>query len=254
MHLKSINLLKIILITLLVSACGCQVLPPNQAMTTENPKEAWARVLAAYVDSQGRVDFAGIRKQPADLDTWVAYIARVSPRSHPEHFPSKAVQLAYYIDAYNGLALYGVLHSGVEPAQNIRFFLLRRYLIGGESMSLYKLENTIIRPMGKPRVHFALNCMSASCPRLPQTPWSAQHLEAQLETATKTFFNTSRHLQVDAINRTAHLSEILDFYEDDFLSQAPTLLDYVNRYRETKIPADFEVQFIPYDWSLNRQP
>jgi hypothetical protein len=59
-----------------------------------------------------------------------------------------------------------VIRSGVRPEQKIRFFLLRKYRVGGEDMSLYALENDIIRPLGEPRVHFALNCMAVSCPRL----------------------------------------------------------------------------------------
>ena len=48
--------------------------------------------------------------------------------------------------------------------------------VGGKTISLYKLENDVIRPLGEERVHFALNCMVVSCPRLPRAAFSAAAL------------------------------------------------------------------------------
>jgi len=50
------------------------------------------------------------------------------------------------------------------------------------------------------------------------------------------------------------LSEILQFYTADFLAVAPSLASYVNRYRVALVPENYEVEFIPYDWTINRQP
>ena len=49
------------------------------------------------------------------------------------------------------------------------------------------------------------------------------------------------------------LSQILQFYTDDFLKKAPSLVAYVNRYRQAKIPEGWTVELIPYDWQLNSQ-
>ncbi len=48
-------------------------------------------------------------------------------------------------------------------------------------------------------------------------------------------------------------SDILRFYTEDFVKQAPTLTAYANRYREAKIPAGWKEEFIPYDWVVNKQ-
>lgn len=244
-------------LALLVSACATKVPLPsvstNDLQGDGDPKAAWAQVLAQHVNVQGQVDYAALAAQPQDLETWVAYIAQVSPENQPERFASKDEQLAYYLDAYNGLAMYGVLRSGVVPAQKVRFFLLRKYTIGGKETSLYTWENKVIRPLGEPRIHFALNCMAASCPRLPQAPWEEERLEQQLEAAAVEFFNDERHLRVDAEQGVVYLSEILDFFPEDFLAVAPSLIDYVNRYRHPPIPSDYRIEFIPYDWTVNAQ-
>ena len=51
-----------------------------------------------------------------------------------------------------------------------------------------------------------------------------------------------------------HLSQILEFYPEDFLAAAPSLQAYVNRYRTVAVPADAAIEFIPYDWTVNRAP
>jgi len=239
----------------LICGCAAAVRMPDVAPPGESEAEnAWKRVLKQHVDDRGRVGFNSLKEAPHALEQWVAHVAEVGPKTDPDRYPTVSDQLAYYIDAYNGLAMYGVLYSGVLPKQKIRFFLFRRYPVGGEWMSLYTLENDIIRPYGDPRVHFALNCMSASCPRLPREPWLGATLDAQLEAAAIEFFASEQHLWVDDDTRTVRVSEILDFYTSDFVSEGTNLIDYINGYRSPAIPADYTVEFIPYDWNLNQQP
>jgi hypothetical protein len=105
-------------------------------------------------------------------------------------------------------------------------------------------------------VHFALNCMVRSCPRLPQAAFSADQLEAQLEAAAREFLNDPRNVRVDSAAREVWLSSILDFYTEDFAADGKhrSLIEYVNRYRDEPVDPGMTVKFIPYDWTLNRQP
>lgn len=43
-------------------------------------------------------------------------------------------------------------------------------------------------------------------------------------------------------------------YPEDFLAEAPTLIAYVNRYRGDAVAENMRIEFIPYDWTVNRQP
>ncbi len=53
------------------------------------------------------------------------------------------------------------------------------------------------------------------------------------------------------IGGVVYLSEILDFYPEDFLTPAtPSLIAYVNPYLSEPIPLDYEVRFIDYDWTI----
>lgn len=218
----------------------------------------WTAVLQTAVNAQGQVDFAALRRDPQALARVVNYIGRISPQSAPAQFPTLASKLSYYINAYNALAMHNVIDSGIPQRltwwRRIWFFGVKRFQVGGEAMSLYSLENDVIRPLGDERIHFALNCMVVGCPRLPREPFLAGSSDAQLDHAARLFFSEPRNLRVDEGSRSIHVSAILEFYTADFLRRSKTLVDYVNRYAAEAVPASWPIEFIPYDWTVNAQP
>ena len=125
--------------------------------------------------------------------------------------------------------------------------------IGGEVMSLKAYEDETIRKLGEPRVHFALNCMAASCPRLPRTAFNGAQIEEQLQAGAQKFFSEKRNLTLDNEIKVAYTSEILDFFPSDFLAKAPTLIDFINRYSKEKIPRDYRLEYFRYDWTVINQ-
>jgi len=240
-----------------LSACAGLV-PAPAVDPGPDPLAGWARVLQRYVDDSGRVDFAALAGDRAELDRYVASLYAFGPNSVPERFPTRAHLLAHHLNAYNALAMFNVIERGIPRSlggiELARFFYLRRFSIDGAPLSLYAYENEVIRPLGEERVHFALNCMSVSCPRLPRTPFRAETLETQLEGEARRFLNEPRNVRVDHANKVVKLSAILDFYAEDFLATAPTPIAYVNRYRDAPVPADYRVEFVRYDWTVNAQP
>ena len=58
-------------------------------------------------------------------------------------------------------------------------------------------------------------------------------------------------MSVDPVKREVWVAAIFDFYTKDFLARAPTLIDYVNRYRPDPIPPELKVRFFNYDWTVN---
>lgn len=249
-----------VLFALAVSGCATTLVPPpftGEPTPLRPPLDAWARVLKTHVDEQGRVDFIGLSRNRLDLDRYVSWIYDNGPYNRPDLFRAPEQVLSYHLNAYNALAMYNVLETGIPETHagfaKVRFFYLRVLFVGGQNLSLRDYENDIIRKLGDPRVHFALNCMSVSCPRLPREPFTPEKLEQQLERETRRFFAEERNVRVDTAERTVYLSEILDFYPEDFLAVAPSLIAFVNRYRDPPAPEDYAVEFTPYDWTINRQ-
>ena len=98
-----------------------------------------------------------------------------------------------------------------------------------------------------------MNCMARGCPRLPREPFKADLLDAELQASSQYFFNEARNVELLPEKKTVRFNQILQFYTEDFTKKAPSLIAYVNQYREDKIPAGWKVEFIPYDWTLNAQ-
>lgn len=83
-------------------------------------------------------------------------------------FNSHSEALVYWINAYNTLAIKGIL-DGRSPRTLLgkySYFKKAKYRVGGKRINLYDLERKVIIPMGEPRIHFAINCASQSCPKL----------------------------------------------------------------------------------------
>jgi hypothetical protein len=249
---------------LLVLFCILLIVSPSYAVSKLDYQEAllaWSKVLTEYVDEQGRIDFITLVKHPEDLKQFVHFIARVSPLSHPGLFPSKQAVLAYHINAYNASAMYNVIATGVPTgfnyfAKRFWFFKSIKVFIGGDMTSLYDYENNVIRKLGEPRIHFALNCMVRDCPRLPRKVFVAETLEQDLSQLSQEFFNNQKHLRIDHEQKIVYVSEILDFYTEDFVASGKSqdLIAYINQFRTIAIPNDYQLKFIDYDWTVNQQP
>lgn len=251
---------------LLFSGCATKVLSPEIIISNENREKdfygsrSWKKTLEQYVDVKGRTAFKKLASDHVDLLFYLDYIAKTSPLLKPNSFPDKQHKLAFYINSYNALAMYGVVYHKIPKDFNrfidrARFFKFTEYNIGGMHISLYDYENKIIRPLGDPRVHFALNCMVVDCPRLPNKPFVPENLDSQLDEASVEFLNDPKKIFVDHSKKEVTVSEILKFYEEDFVNpkQAASLLEYINRFRKEKIPSSYKIEFFNYDWTVNSQ-
>jgi len=255
MHSK---LKSLILSCLFLSACSTMTkVESTQNLSAEQAQKAWADVLAKYVDSDGYIDFYVLEKNILNLQNYVGYIQAHGPKSQPEEFNTPEKKLAYYINSYNALSMYNVIDSHQTKSNSgfakVKFFFLKKFEIDGEKMSLLSYENDIIRKVGEPRIHFALNCMSVGCPRLPATPFDSKNLEKQLQDGAIEFFNNPKQMYIDDAKQTVYLSEILKFYSEDFASSRSGLIEYVNKYAKKKAPHNYKVEFIPYDWTIIHQ-
>ena len=104
--------------------------------------------------------------------------------------------------------------------------------------------------MNEPRIHFAINCASASCPKLLNIAYKADNIETLLEKATKDFISDSDKNKISKEN--VQLSKIFDWYKKDFTKNG-SLIDYINQYCKFKIDSDAKIYYLDYDWNLNEQ-
>jgi len=213
----------------------------------------WTAVLKRRVDGEGRVDYEGLLADREPLRRYLALIGEVGPTTRPDLFPSDDDKLAYWINAYNAATMDQVLRRWPLESvvdKKISFFGWTRYRIDGRALSLYTIENDIVRrEFGDARIHFALNCASVGCPRLPAEPFLGERLQSQLARETRRFLNEPRNVAVE--DGKLVLSEIFSWYAEDF---TPSVVEWVlERRPDLKIPTTAEPTYRAYDWALNSQ-
>ncbi len=104
-----------------------------------------------------------------------------------------------------------------------------------------------------PRIHFALNCASLSCPKLRREAYEGAKLDEQLTDQAKQFMRDPSRNKVNATK--PQLSAIFSFYGKDMRtwSGGKTLIEYINQYSPVQMKADAEIEYLDYDWDLNDQ-
>lgn len=212
---------------------------------------AYAALLEKYASPQG-VRYAAWHRSAEDMRAIEAVVAFYAGTLPPA---DRDASLAWHINAYNAWVLQNILKKyptkGPLDGQ-LLFFHGKRIGMSGKKTSLHQLEQEVIRPTFKePRVHFALNCASASCPPLAAAPLSAERLDSSLDALAREFLSRNpRALRLDNGGKTVWLSKIFDWYKED-LRGPDGLIPYINRYRDAKLSSGVRVRFMDYDWSLN---
>jgi len=220
--------------------------------------QAWTGLLGRFV-SDGAVDYVGFKQAESELDRYLDTLADTDPGQLPE-----ADQLAFYINAYNAYTVKLILQHFKDggPPESIRKIggLFKKpwdiefAVLGGETYSLDMIEHGIIRPRFKePRIHFAVNCASKSCPKLITEAYEADTLDAQLESSTRAFLEDSNYNYFQ--DNVLHVSSIFKWYKEDF-SAGPVafFLAHVGGDLKASLQdaADtIRVRYVDYDWSLN---
>jgi hypothetical protein len=211
--------------------------------------EIWDRVLGAVVRDE-RVDYLGLRATAlADLDRYLDELAAIDPEELP-----RDDRLAFYIDLYNASMVRAVLdryRAGWTPAADeFAVFKAEAVRLNGEATSLDHLEHEIVRArFDEPRIHVALVCGAVSCPPILDRAWRGETVDATLEERMRAFLrDRSRN---DIRRDEAELSQIFEWFGDDFRSGDRGLADYLRAHGAAQLRPDATIRFRPYDWSLN---
>ncbi len=247
------------------SNLAAQELPDHSAFTA---------VLAEVV-AQPLVDYQKLRDGRSALDAYIASMAEAS--ASQLQATSVDARLAFWINAYNACMLKLVVdHYPIEkdgrlisrirnavadrPTNSVwqipDVFSAKHCRIAGAERSQDEIEHQIIRPMGDPRIHFAVNCAALSCPPLWPEAYTGDELDAQLDRAVSNLVGDPEHLRVERETRTTvRLNRVLDWYGDDFGGIEGLkifLIPYVPSATAQDLrDARTDIEFFDYDWTLN---
>lgn len=207
----------------------------------------WDDLLRRYVGATGKVDYAGFQKDKAALQQYLDLLA-ANPVADNW---SRQEKMAYWINAYNAFTVKLIVDN--YPVNSIRDldkgnpWDVARIRLGTRTYSLNGIENDILRPQFQDaRIHFAINCAARSCPPLLNRAFTAERLDQQLDQQARQFINNAAFNQLSA--NKANVSKIFEWYAKDF----GNLVDFLNRYADTKLPKDAAISYVEYDWALNQ--
>jgi hypothetical protein len=234
---------------LLLACCTQYAVADNREAVIDWSR--WDDILAAHV-VDGHVDYDAIAGDEG-FEATVRDIADASLEGQ-----DRDALLAFYINAYNVLAVQGILngHSPTGSFGKLRFFFRDKYTVAGERMNLDRLEDKRIRTLGEPRIHFAIVCASASCPKLQSEAFLPGRLDEQLEAGTRAFINDQTKNRFEEAAGVARVSKIFKWFDEDFEAAGGVqsfLAGYVNDEGVVRALRErrFDLKYLDYDWSLN---
>jgi hypothetical protein len=242
----------------------------------DNPARLLDESLDLYV-RDGFVYYRALKSDRSRLDRYVNAIggAEVAGRPRDE-------QIAFWINAYNALALKTVIdnypiaaRSKEYPARSIRqvpgAFERNAHRVAGKSVTLDQIEQTILAEFGDPRVFLALGRGAVGSGRLRSEAFSASALERQLTEVANECTTRSQCADINKQANEVRVSSIFSWRQKEFTAVyadkadklfagrspieravlalvSPRLLTTEREFME---PNQFKVVFIPFDWSLN---
>ncbi|WP_411825664.1 DUF547 domain-containing protein [Luteolibacter sp. AS25] len=220
--------------------------------------EKFTEVLRENVKNE-EVNYAGLKKSPGKLGTYIENLADVSKSDFKKWNDDQ--QIAYLINLYNAATLKLIIDN--YPIKSIRDigspWKQKRVKLFGARVSLDHIEHEILRKdYREPRIHFGVNCASIGCPALRPEAFVASRLDSQLDEQARNFLRDSSKNRLDAKNNTLYLSQIFDWFKEDFVKKSGSVKNFITPYFPAKdqpiIKRDgLKIKNTDYDWSLNKQ-
>ena len=226
----------------------------NIAETPTMEHHDWSTLLQQHVTESGQVNYKGFIK---DSTLFNKYLTELSNHPTGKNWSEKE-KLAYWINAYNAFTLKLILDN--YPLKSIKDigdgltminspWDIKFFKIGNTDFDLNTIEHEIIRKeFNEPRIHFAINCASVSCPKLRNEAFTAEQLDAQLDDQAKQFINNP--IKNNITEKSVQLSKIFNWFESDFIKEN-TLASFLQKYTDIKLSNDFKAVYLDYDWNLN---
>lgn len=244
------------------------------ADTSALPSNAvWTSLLQKHVQvfdhgHASRVDYAGMRSDHMRLDSYTQSLSAVTSAQFKSW--NSDDRKAFLVNAYNAFTVQLILTRWpkldsikdlggliTSPWKKDFFKLL------GEQTDLDHVETLLRSGEGfhDPRIHFAINCASISCPMLRTDAYVGDRLGEQLDDAEKNFLADRSRNRYDKSKNALEVSKIFDWYADDFnagggsvkklLASHADLLSDDPAVQQRIAQQKVEVDFLPYNWKLN---
>ncbi|EGG94045.1 hypothetical protein IMCC1989_378 [gamma proteobacterium IMCC1989] len=231
----------------------------------------WQQVLDQYVVERSQQTYvqynllnqvqlkqSNSNTQPSIVDQYLEYLATVNPLTL-----SRQEQQAYWLNLYNAATVQLIVRN--YPVSSITKLGKGLFSFGPwnddivtvnqQKISLNDIEHGILRPVyDDPRIHYAVNCASFSCPNLLVTAFTGENIEALLDKGARDYINHTRAVSVK--DDELVLSKIYDWFQEDFGGSEEGVISHIKQYANSGLleqlnTIDTNKIRYAYDWKLN---
>jgi hypothetical protein len=236
----------------MILSCDAQKIPNNSNPVSH---DIWNGLLQKNVDANGHVNYKGFKSEEAQLEKYLNILRAAHPNTDKW---SKDERLAYWINAYNAFTVELIIKN--YPCKSIKDlggaiykvntpWDIKFITIQGITYDLNNIEHDIIRKeFNEPRIHFAVNCASVSCPNLRNEAFVASRLNEQLDDQARKFINDKSKNNISA--NSAQLSKLFTWFKGDFTKEG-TVVAFINKYGTVKLSEKAKIDYLEYNWNLN---
>jgi len=246
-------------------------------------KNSLNQIISLAMAENGKMDYQKLIRDP-HYDTYRELVGDLQDFDY-RTLTSREERMSFWINLYNSLVIDAVIQENIQKSVTesrlgiLAFFQKAAYQVNGLRFSLTDIEHGVLRgnsgfpyfpaphfgpadPRLKavihpfdPRIHFALNCASNSCP--PIGVYTPEKLDGQLDLAALNFINND--LSVNPDRKVITISRIFSWYQNDF-GRKKGVLSLLERYLQEKDiklwlsenQTSIRIQYHPYDWGLNK--
>lgn len=161
-------------------------------------------------------------------------------------------QLAFWINVYNFFTLMEIKRFYPISSMEKIGWDNKVVAINQKALTLDEVEHEIIRPLKEPRIHFAINCASVSCPTLNDTIYEGDLLNHQLDFAVRNAFKNPLHIRIEdsLFGERMYVTKILSWFDKDFGTDAE-ILSFIHSYAPEIYKKYINYSFIRYNWDIN---
>ena len=203
-------------------------------------------LLQKNVSPDGNVNYTVFKQDRTVLRMYLNALSRKTPTDSW----SKQEKLAYWINAYNAMTIDLIIRN--QPINSIKDiknpWKQSLWKLGEAMYNLDEIEHQILRKMDDPRIHFAINCASFSCPILSNEAFTSNSVDTQLDTLTKRFVNDTKRNTITP--KAITISKIFKWFSKDF-KKNQTLIEFINAYAVITIDQNATINYMDYNWELN---
>ncbi len=199
--------------------------------------------------TDSKVDYLALNSDATLLNETLQIAAKIDVKQLDQN-----TYKAFWINTYNLLVIKGIVDNyPVKSVQDIKgFFDKKSFDVAQQRMSLKKIEETMIKKVLKdPFLNFVLVCASNGCPPLINKAYLPETIDKQLEEQTRISINNPSFIRINNETKTIEVSEMFEWYREDFVNNEYKVITFLNKYRTNKIDENWSVEYYKYDWTLN---